>query len=365
MVGWLNTLKNMAVSRSRVALALCLLLSAAGLASAASPVMYPIGSREVAFGNTLSFAVGAAYSRPDKLIYTCDPLPANAVIDHKTGLFVWTPAISQIGSYSLTFTATVDGQPALYTSEAVPCAVIFRTVRHEKVYGLGVGSGAAIIETRNLMDIFPKLAQLDFDGQTYSPSQRSVSVGSDVKLHAQITSPYNIIKRTVTVLLDGEEVQIPSFSNVQVFGEAKNILSLDFEVALTGLSAGEHTLTIKAANEAGLSSQSIGLSVGGLRLIGSIMPYPSPYRQGSGNLTLQYNLSQDADIDILIFGASIQILKKITIAAGAEGGRQGLNNVVWDGKTDFGTLISNGIYVATVVDRASQTPLGKVKVTVY
>ena len=335
------------------------------MASASSPVMSPIGSKEVVFGNFLTFTVTAAYAGPEKLIYSCAPLPANAVLDPKTGLFVWTPVINQIGSYALTFTATVDGRPALFTSETVACDVIFRTVRHEKVYGFGVGSGAALIETRSLMDIFPKMAQIEIDGQRYTGAQRSVSVSSNARLHAQITSPYNIIKRTVTVLVDGNEVTIPSFSNVQVFGEAKNILSLDFDVDLVNLSAGDHSLTIKAANEAGLMSQSIGLSVGGLRLVGGAIPFPSPYKPSTGNLTLQYTLSQDADIDILIFGSSIQVLKKLLLAKGAEGGRTGLNKVVWDGRTDFGSIISNGIYIATIIDRQSQTALGKVKITVY
>lgn len=381
----MNTLKNMgtlkynnpggpacrqAGLRSKFIIFACTIILVTGLCPLAyaanhAPAILPIGSQEVIIGNTLTFTATASDPDGDNLTYSCPNLPAAATLDPLTGSFSWTPVINQVGTYALTITATDDGHPVLSTSETIPCNVIFRTVMHEKVFGFGVGSGAVVIEARSLVELFPKVSKLEIDGQTISPSQKSISTASNPRITVNLSSPYNITQRTVTLLLDGSEVRLPSFYNVQTFGDQKSTLNLSFDAALNNLSAGDHVLTIKAGNELGMASQSITLSVGGLRIIGLPLPFPSPYSAGRGNLTLQYNLSQDADIDILIFGSSFQVVKKITVTKGQEGGKTGINNVVWDGRTDFSTIASNGIYVAAIVDRATQTILAKVKITVF
>jgi flagellar hook assembly protein FlgD len=106
--------------------------------------------------------------------------------------------------------------------------------------------------------------------------------------------------------------------------------------------------------------------VGQLRIVDTPLSFPSPYNPSSGSpVTLQYSLSQDADLNIFIFGSSGQIVKKLSALKGSEGGKAGQNKLTWDGRTDFGTIISNGIYVGTIVDKDSQQLLGKVKLVIY
>lgn len=123
---------------------------------------------------------------------------------------------------------------------------------------------------------------------------------------------------------------------------------------------------IKAGNVLGFSLQSIALNVGALRLTDTPLAFPSPYNPGSGNpVVLQYSLSQNSDIDLIIFSFSGQVIKRITVGSGLEGGKAGLNKLSWDGKTDFGTLPGNGVYIATILDGQEHKILGKAKITIY
>lgn len=137
--------------------------------------------------------------------------------------------------------------------------------------------------------------------------------------------------------------------------------------------AGMHTFTFIAANNGtpNLTSTEtvvvqVNADVGVLRITDIPLVFPSPYSSSSGgNITLQYSLSKDADIDLLIISSSGQKIKKFTIYKGEEGGRAGLNKLIWDAKTDFGAMPSSGIYLGVIFDRSTQSVLGKIKLTIF
>jgi hypothetical protein len=229
-----------------------------------------------------------------------------------------------------------------------------------------VGQGVAVIRTSNPADLYPKFNKIEIADQPYTPDQPVVITSDSAKVKAEISSPYSISKNMVAILVDRKAADFLSFSNIKPFGDQYNILSLSVETVLKNLSSGNHALSLVAGNELGFTTQNIALTVATAHLVGMPLVFPSPFNPSSGsNLTIQYSLSQDADIDIFIFGSSIAIIKKITTYKGLEGGRLGANKVVWDGRTDFGTIVSNGIYVGTLVDRNSQTVLGKMKLVIY
>src|SRR3989339_621202 len=123
MVAWLNILKNMAVLRSKsrliCAAVLLALLALPSLAVNHPPLLSTIGSKEVIYGNTLTFLATAIDPDGNNVVFSCPNLPKGALLNPSTGAFSWTPEISQIGSYTLTVTASDDGTPRLSTSQKV------------------------------------------------------------------------------------------------------------------------------------------------------------------------------------------------------------------------------------------------------
>ncbi len=73
-----------------------------------APVLDPIGDKSVNEGDLLSFTLTAFDPDGDSLTYSVANLPKGASLDAQTGLFTWTPAFDQAGSYSVTFTVS-DG----------------------------------------------------------------------------------------------------------------------------------------------------------------------------------------------------------------------------------------------------------------
>ncbi|MFA5035071.1 MAG: hypothetical protein WC500_04765 [Candidatus Margulisiibacteriota bacterium] len=104
---------------------------------------------------------------------------------------------------------------------------------------------------------------------------------------------------------------------------------------------------------------------GPLRVVGEALVYPNPFSLAADkNLVIQYRLSEDTDIDIFIVAVSGDIIKKLSFYSGAEGGSAGINKIRWNGRADDGTLIGNGIYVGTIVDRGGNNVLSKFKLAI-
>ena len=68
-----------------------------------APVFNIIPSISVEEGNTLTFTVSASDADGDMLSYAAESLPWEAVFDTSSGVFSWTPAIGQTGTYSSKF----------------------------------------------------------------------------------------------------------------------------------------------------------------------------------------------------------------------------------------------------------------------
>ncbi len=330
------------------------------------PVLAFIGSKEVLVGETLSFTLSATDPDNDRIFFSGSDLPIDSHLDPETGEFVWAPTINQVGTHLFTFSASDDGSPTLFSSETIPVKVIYRLVRHQKAWGFGVKEPESVIETSELSDLFPKVSKIEIDGYPLPPTQTLFNTSENPKIKIELSSPYNINKESISVLLDGEQTQTSAFSDVQTFGEQKNILSLSFEIEPEKLSTGTHSLSIKGGNDLGASVQNITLNVGKLRIVDNPLAFPAPFSPGPGKeVTLQYSLSRSADIEIFVFSADGQAVRKLSFLKGEEGGREGLNKVNWDGIGGTGIRVGNGIYVATIIDREARNVLGKIKLVVY
>jgi len=135
------------------------------------------------------------------------------------------------------------------------------------------------------------------------------------------------------------------------------------------LSEGEHVFVV-TAHSGGTRGHAMSVSeyatvevMGGpSRLVGPPLTYPSPFSISRQKIvTIQYRLSADANIDIYVIGIGGVRAKKFTLMAGGEGSSAGVNKVTWDGRTDFGVLAGNSIYIGTIISRDDNRLLGKFK----
>ena len=76
--------------------------------------------------------------------------------------------------------------------------------------------------------------------------------------------------------------------------------------------------------------------------------YPNPFHAGSEAILLSYVLGQDAPVKVSIYTLFGDLVREISLPAGARGGAGGLNEVPWDGRNGKGQVVRPGVYVAKI-----------------
>lgn len=198
------------------------------------PILSPIGAKEISPGGPLSFSLSATDPDGNSVAYSSSQLPEGASLDPASGSFNWTPSITQLGVYEITFTVTDNGTPQLSSSETVPVRVVFRTIRQEKAWGFGGKNEITMIETTNPEDLYPKISAVEIDSNP-SSSLNNLKVSENASLKFVLSSAYDIDRSSISVLIDGKSIDIPSYSDIQTFGVQNNLLSLSFYVSPKGL----------------------------------------------------------------------------------------------------------------------------------
>ncbi len=102
------------------------------------------------------------------------------------------------------------------------------------------------------------------------------------------------------------------------------------------------------------------------RVIGFPLVFPSPFSPMRHNeIIIQYTLSEDADIELIILSSNGEMVKKMSFQSGEEGAKGALNKVRWDGLREFGRPLANGIYLGLIMSRSQKQVLSKFKLTAY
>lgn len=89
-----------------------------------------------------------------------------------------------------------------------------------------------------------------------------------------------------------------------------------------------------------------------VEIITDVINYPNPFdsRRGGleGKTTLAYQLAQDSRTTITIYSLLGSKVNSWNFAPGENGGRQGLNTLLWDGTNEAGDKVSKGGYIAQI-----------------
>ena len=157
----------------------------------------------------------------------------------------------------------------------------------------------------------------------------------------------------------------------------KDVSSFDVDYAMymrrvpsaRRLPFGEHHLVFVGENAYGmLFTREAFARVVSLpsRVIGKPMVYPSPFNPiRDHEVKIQYKLSLQTSIEIVIFGVDGSVIMRKKIFMGEEGGRKGMNTVPWNGRTGAGNIVPNGVYTGVIIDRNENRILERFKISVY
>ena len=91
------------------------------------------------------------------------------------------------------------------------------------------------------------------------------------------------------------------------------------------------------------------------------LPYPNPFRPVDGTL-LGYGLSKNLDVEINIYNMFGNLIEKMTILSGEEGGKKGYNRVRFSGQDASGAKLSAGAYFFFIVHEGKVLSKGKMAV---
>jgi len=223
---------------------------------------------------------------------------------------------------------------------------------------------------------------LSFDGRFYEESLYNkdepmmISDTPTIKIDFNTTS--GLIWRRTRLVIDETEYSAArgDFSTVTV-KPYKDVSSFDVNYAMymlkiphvKRLAFGEHQILFEMENAFGLVVTTEGMArVVSLpsEIIGKPIVYPNPFNPRQHNkVEIQYKLSMQANIEIVIFGSDGSAKVKKRFSMGEEGARKGLNKVVWDGKSELGAALPNGIYSGVIIDKGENRVLDKFRFTVF
>jgi hypothetical protein len=114
------------------------------------------------------------------------------------------------------------------------------------------------------------------------------------------------------------------------------------------------------ACEATMEARVLG---GAVQVVGGTYNFPNPFSPMSGvATTIQYTLSRDAGVTIIIYDITGHEAKRMKFSSGTNGARGGTNQVSWNGRALGGEVAGNGMYVYKIISGSTVIGSGKLVV---
>jgi flagellar hook assembly protein FlgD len=124
---------------------------------------------------------------------------------------------------------------------------------------------------------------------------------------------------------------------------------------LTGLSKGNHTLTLKAwdnFNNSSVENIAFMVETDGKFIINNLINYPNPFFYETRIRAEHNRPDTELDITINIYSLNGRVIKMIRTRVQSSG--FSIPPVVWDGKDDGGNRVGRGLYPYTVIISTSE-----------
>ena len=84
------------------------------------------------------------------------------------------------------------------------------------------------------------------------------------------------------------------------------------------------------------------------RPAGHVTSYPNPFHPGEAPATIAYKLSAEARVTLTFFTLLGTEVRREEIPVGSPGGREGLNEFLWDGRNGKGEIVASGGYILVI-----------------
>lgn len=95
---------------------------------------------------------------------------------------------------------------------------------------------------------------------------------------------------------------------------------------------------------------------------GLTLNYPNPFNPEQESTNISYILNKNIDIKIYLYSLNGVLVSKMNYPSAQNGGRAGYNEIVWNGRSDLGDLVGNGIYIYTIIGEGRILAKGKITV---
>ena len=89
---------------------------------------------------------------------------------------------------------------------------------------------------------------------------------------------------------------------------------------------------------------------------------PNPFNPKKENIMIMYTMTANADVYIYFFDIAGHQLCRKWYPSGSQGGSSGTNRVFWDGKSDYGGTVANGVYLFRIFSNDRTIGKGKIMV---
>lgn len=234
-----------------------------------------------------------------------------------------------------------------------------------KNYGLIIILGVLLICSGSAANAF----------STASATQEKPSIA--VKIDGRKPYPGDAISALPKIEITATSTNTVQAGHIRIDGSSADLSFIGstyqfyatYEVT-TPLPDGVHALTIEASDNYNnvTTFEVVPLYVqssGAVTVQGLPLNFPNPFDPGVEPTFIGYTLSKPANITISIFDLAGNLVVKKPYNAGSQGGLAGYNEVSWDGRTESGGYVGNGIYIYLIIADGAVAQNGKGKMTVF
>lgn len=183
--------------------------------------------------------------------------------------------------------------------------------------------------------------------------------------------------RAYAVIIHGSRISFDAIAQLTKTGQTpipgigvsiETSASLECTFGLTGEAVGQWNVVVTntGSGRSGMLANGFTItSSGPVKIIGTPVNTPNPFDPSRGPTQIAYTLSTAADIQLYMFNQLGDIIWQKHYSAGDNGGRAGLNNLQWDGTSDYSENVPTGVYVLRIVTRSGGTrELARMKIAV-